>query len=142
MNVVVFGIGYAPLHDDDLAVRGLSDFFRGEDWLFSYLESDISGIARVIANSHCYIGTSLHGYITAFAFSRPRVGLSSQVEKLVGFRDSWDLPAMPAGVDISNLASAAKVALGQNPEAMKDAARRTREIYEESFARIWELRPV
>lgn len=142
LNVVVFGIGYAPLHDDDLAVRGLSDFFQGEDWLFRYLENDVSGIARVIANSQCYIGTSLHGYITAFAFSRPRVGLSPQVDKLIGFRDAWDLPAMPAGVEIPRLAVAAESALGQDPEAMAQTARHTREIYEENFSRIWELRPV
>ncbi|WP_119165942.1 polysaccharide pyruvyl transferase family protein [Algihabitans albus] len=137
-NIVVFGIGYAPFHDDHLTIDGISDRLGENEWLHVYREESVSGIARLIQKSSCYIGTSLHGYITAFAFSRPRVGLSPDVGKLVGFRDAWDLPSMPVGISFSDFSEAACRALRHDPETLNGVARRTKDLYVSKFEAIWD----
>lgn len=45
----------------------------------------------LIAQSKIFIGTSLHGNITALSFCVPHIGLTTRDPKLESFLNSWDL---------------------------------------------------
>ncbi len=46
-------------------------------------------IMFVISQSSCFIGTSLHGVITALSYSVPYLGLNPKIRKLDSFLSDW-----------------------------------------------------
>lgn len=123
MDVVAFAIGRAAGHDDQVVAARLAERLAGESW-FHQAPDDLTvlEIMALISGASCYVGTSLHGYITAFVHARPRVGLHPRVAKLVGFRDDWDLPTMPAGMPVAQASEAVAAAMKHDPEAMRRRA--------------------
>lgn len=138
MPVIGFAIGRAAGHDDQISARNIEAACtaRGINFLRAPDDLTVWEIMAFIAGSACYVGTSLHGFITAFAFGRPRVGLS-QVGKLIGFRDDWDLPETPAGIAPQALAAAVDSALRQNPAALTLQADRVRQRYLDDLHSLW-----
>lgn len=123
LPIVSFAIGRAAGHEDHLVARKLETLLGAPAW-FRRAPEDMSvwEIMSLIAGSALYIGTSLHGFITAFAFARPHMGLHPRVAKITGFRDAWDLPEAPAGVPFEQMAENAVSALTLPPEAMAEKA--------------------
>ena len=79
-------------------------------------ERDPWRLAREIAESRAWIGTSLHGRIVASAFDRPRVSLANV--KVAAYADTWD-PSMPSDVLLADASAALATALAvaELPEA-------------------------
>jgi hypothetical protein len=138
LPVVAFAIGRASGHEDQISAKRLAARLEGRAWFHSAPDDmDIWQIMALISGSAGYIGTSLHGFITAFAFAVPRVGLAPKVKKLVTFRDDWDLPAMPAGVAFGDLPAAVTLALAQDHAAMVAQAARVRAQAEAGLMDLW-----
>lgn len=130
LPVIAFAIGRVPDHNDQYAAKRLAAKLEGERWF--HVNDDplaVADIMALIAGAAAHMGTSLHGHITAFSFSRPRVGLSARVTKLVGFRDTWDLAETPAGVPFDQVAAALDAALSLPPEAMATRAAGVAQAY-------------
>jgi hypothetical protein len=138
LPVVAFAIGRASGHEDQVSAKRLAARLEGRAWFRRAPDDlDIWQIMALIAGSAGYIGSSLHGFITAFAFAVPRVGLAPKVKKLITFRDDWDLPTMPAGVAFADLPVAVTQALAQDPAAMVAQAARVRAQAEAGLADLW-----
>lgn len=92
-------IGKALDHDDQQALRSLGRRIKSP---FTYFDGDtIWDIMFLIANSKCYIGTSLHGAITAMSYAVPYVGL--KVEKLDAYLSTWGVEGDQDAVEFSDL---------------------------------------
>ncbi len=132
--IMAFAIGRAAGHDDQVAARRLAARLGQKPW-FGMVDADltVNEIMGLIAGSDAYIGTSLHGFITAFSFSTPRVGLLPHLGKLIGFRDAWDLPDMPVGVDFADIPSALAFAMRADPATMAAKSKRAQDAYRSSF---------
>jgi hypothetical protein len=137
LNVLAFAIGRAAGHDDQFVSASLSKRLGKEPW-FGEAPHDltVNGVMALIAGSACYAGTSLHGFITAFAFGHPRVGLSRHLTKLIGFRDSWDLPSMPAGIEYADMPDAVDRALDHDGAVLTAKAAEVSKVYLDSFNRM------
>jgi polysaccharide pyruvyl transferase WcaK-like protein len=61
------------------------------DYVIPFCPKSIYDVMFLIAKSKCYIGTSLHGAITAAAYHRPTIGINS-VKKLNEMIDCWLSP--------------------------------------------------
>jgi hypothetical protein len=115
LAVVLFAIGRASGHEDHLVADRLASRLGQKPWLYVAPDDlNIWEIMALIAGADCYIGTSLHGFVTAFTYGVPRVGLSPRVGKIVGFRDAWDVQTMPAGIEFSVLPEAAVRAMAHD----------------------------
>lgn len=133
LHIVLFSIGTAPGHDDHLSVRDISARIGEQDWLHSAPNNiSIWQIASLIENARCYAGTSLHGYITAFCFDVPRVGLA-KVDKLRRFHETWDLPDMRSNVSFPNLYLAVSSVFAVSKEKMECVRREVETSYLSSF---------
>ena len=78
-------IGKALNHDDHEALEAVRAKLQSPS---TYFDADnIWDIMYLIANSKAYIGTSLHGAITAMSYAVPHVGLV--VEKLDAYLETW-----------------------------------------------------
>ncbi len=71
-------------------------------------QANVWEIMFTIASASLFIGTSLHGNVTAQSFAVPHIGLSSKRSKLDFYLETWDIPeqAFCANVtDISQIAN-------------------------------------
>lgn len=138
MPVVSFAIGRAAGHNDHLVARRLQDLLGAPAW-YSRAPEDLTvwEIMSLIAGSGLYMGTSLHGFITAFSFGRPHVGLDPRVIKITGFRDAWDLPETPAGTPFAQMVEAAVAALALPAQARAAKAEAAAARYRADNAAMW-----
>ncbi len=94
-------IGKALNHDDHIALTKVKSLLKSPS---TYFDADnIWDIMYLIANAKAYIGTSLHGAITAMSFEVPHVGL--KVEKLNAYLGTWGVKGNDFAVDFDQLYS-------------------------------------
>ena len=125
-------------HDDQQTVDHLAAAFRDEDWFMTGgSDLTVKQIMALISGAACYAGTSLHGFITAFSYERPRLGLKgvSDLSKVKGFRDAFDEPAFPVNVSQAELPDVIHRLAGRSGASDIE---RVRAMYLDGFARMME----
>ncbi len=112
-------IGKALDHDDHEALQEIGSLMESP---FTYFDADnIWDIMYLIANSKCYIGTSLHGAITASSYCVPHIGL--KVEKLGAYLATWGVDGNQRSVEFTEIFKQYKIAISiskESWEASKD----------------------
>lgn len=88
-KIILLPIGYASGHDDYEYLEQLEKYLESEYHLLYPL--NVWEIMYVIKNCDFFIGTSLHGVITAMSFSKPHFGLNPQILKLDSFLKDWSI---------------------------------------------------
>lgn len=85
-TVLCCPIGQAPRHEDHLILRKLCD--KNKEWNY-YEPQNIFEIMLLIAKASVYIGTSLHGIITSYAYNNPVIALNTAIAKNESFIETW-----------------------------------------------------
>ncbi|MFJ8067872.1 polysaccharide pyruvyl transferase family protein [Peribacillus sp. NPDC096447] len=88
VGIVLLPIGRAPEHDDHKALIEISENMTSSNFLPRH--NTIYDTMSLIGNSKLYIGTSLHGAITAISYNLPHVAFTNQVTKLNEFLKTWE----------------------------------------------------
>ncbi|MCG9761177.1 polysaccharide pyruvyl transferase family protein [Pseudoalteromonas sp. Isolate6] len=101
-KIILLPIGYASGHDDNEYLVKLSAILDYQHELLYPL--NVWEIMYVIKQSSLFIGTSLHGVITAMAYAKPHVGLNPQIPKLDSFLKDWSLAPFNKCLDMRNAA--------------------------------------
>lgn len=112
-------IGKALDHDDHEALQDLGQLMSSPHTYFD--AENIWDIMYLLANAKCYVGTSLHGAITAMSFAVPHVGL--KVEKLGAYLATWGVEANYRSVEFTDLYEQYKIAISvskQDYETSRD----------------------
>jgi hypothetical protein len=105
-------IGKALDHDDHEALKELGDLMQSP---YTYFDANtIWDIMYLIANSKCYVGTSLHGAITAMSFGVAHVGL--KVEKLGAYLAAWGVGENTKSVEFDEIYQQFQVATSISKE--------------------------
>lgn len=100
MKVVCCPIGLAAGHEDDKMLKLLQGMSKN----LEYIEpSNLYEIMYLISQSNVYMGTSLHGAITAFAYNVPILPLSENVKKLSDYIKTWMSDIYIHTVDFYNI---------------------------------------
>ena len=87
-QIVLCPIGFAMGHDDLLILEKLYESINSKR-IILYRNLTIWDIMSLIAHSEVFIGSSLHGCITAMSYSRPYLGLD--VKKTIEYIADWGL---------------------------------------------------
>jgi polysaccharide pyruvyl transferase WcaK-like protein len=136
LEVLLLPIGRAHGHEDVAALAEVRRHMPRPAALFDDLS--IWEIMALIAWSGLFVGTSLHGAVTAQAFAVPRVGLVPRHVKLAEYLQPWDIPEQQECVAPSQLAIAAERVMGV-PAARREARREELvTAYEQTFERMAE----
>ena len=85
-DVILCPIGLAPGHEDHKILRKLKKMKPEFDFV---MPKNIFEIMYLIGNSNLYIGTSLHGAITAMSFLVPAIGLNKKIDKVESYMKTW-----------------------------------------------------
>lgn len=86
LKIILCPIGKANRHEDHIALSKLKKL--NPDFELVDPES-IFDIMNLIANSSVYLGSSLHGLITAQSFSVPFFGIHSRQVKMKSYCETW-----------------------------------------------------
>jgi polysaccharide pyruvyl transferase WcaK-like protein len=85
-KIILCPIGLAPRHEDDEFLRK----FAEESSLFEFImPNSIFDIMFLIANSKIFLGTSLHGLITAQSYEVPFIPLDKRIKKVEEYCKTW-----------------------------------------------------
>ncbi|MEM7734664.1 MAG: polysaccharide pyruvyl transferase family protein [Deinococcota bacterium] len=90
LNILLLPIGRAPAHEDHLALADI----RGAMTTPALMPANDIGIADImmlIAESEVFVGSSLHGAITAMAFAVAHLAFP-EVAKVQRYLTTWDIP--------------------------------------------------
>ncbi len=87
LPVYFIPIGICPGHDDIKSLKWLAGKANYPNKLI--IPGDILQIMEVIASSQIFIGTSLHGIITAMSFNKPYLAINPKIKKVKYYVDCW-----------------------------------------------------
>jgi len=102
MPILLLPIGYARNHWDQKPLKRLKKECKVPTIIPS--GASVFDIMASIAFSRIFIGTSLHGIITALSFGVPYLGLGPKGEKVDLFLKTWDIPEHPESVPVTGFA--------------------------------------
>ena len=105
-------IGTAAMHSDNIA---LSKLAKATDVpCIQTYDNSIFDIMYYIACSKMFIGTSLHGNITAMSFCIPHLTLAKGTRKLDDYLATWAAPKLDKCVEFSKFGEVAINIIGQD----------------------------
>lgn len=113
-------IGTAPGHKDQVALLEISETLRTPH-IFLPTPSLID-IMTIISHSKAFLGTSLHGAITAMSFAVPNLIFSNRIPKLTAYIETWGLPELSIPVSINSVVADLSKIL-QLPSALLESKR-------------------
>ncbi|MEY2194026.1 polysaccharide pyruvyl transferase family protein [Neobacillus sp. BF23-41] len=101
LKLVLLPIGKANNHNDLDALR----IIKSKLGIDAYLPEDLNiyDVMYLIAKSNLFIGTSLHGNITAISFGVPHLGLNKNIEKLDYFLKCWDIEEIDGCINVDEI---------------------------------------
>jgi polysaccharide pyruvyl transferase WcaK-like protein len=80
-------VALSPCHNDHVFAAALADHARSRVWSVPE-DASLEAVAAAVASADCFLGVSLHGAITAFAYGRPFASLDPFGQsKLTGFAE-------------------------------------------------------
>ncbi|MEY8215676.1 MAG: polysaccharide pyruvyl transferase family protein [Colwellia sp.] len=109
LKIKLCPIGYANGHDDLMFLRKIEELSDGEFSL--HYDLNVWEIMSVIRYSKLYIGTSLHGAITALSYSVPHLGLNPNILKLECFLSDWSIEPFNRCYSVDDMSGVVGVAL-------------------------------
>ncbi|HJV74386.1 MAG TPA: polysaccharide pyruvyl transferase family protein [Noviherbaspirillum sp.] len=139
LGVVFFRAGAAPWHDELHCYRCVAARMRAASTIFTSL--DAWDICALIAGSHAYLGSSLHGRIIAMAFALPRMNLrppwqGGQVSKQTAFATTWEDQGTCIAIDVHDIAQGMQGALATDIVQLQRTARNLAVLYRQGFTEI------
>jgi len=138
LGLALFRAGEAPWHDDPGLYESVQHRLPpGTVRLFQSLH--LWDICALIAASKGVLSSSLHGRIVALAYGLPRVSLippqqGQRPDKRMAFAETWEPPAVPRSVTVSQIEPAVMQALALPAEMLRENAIRLCEQYRLSQA--------
>ncbi|MDO6709192.1 polysaccharide pyruvyl transferase family protein [Aliiglaciecola sp. 2_MG-2023] len=121
-------IGISANHEDQVALAELKSYSKN----FVMVEpKNLYDIMYLIARSEVYMGTSLHGMITAYSFNTRFIPLNTKVTKLMSYCDTWTKTFCAGCTDFEDVDNveglynnwdfdASKLALGEQKQKVYD----------------------
>ena len=135
-KIVLLPIGYASGHDDLRYLRDLAEEVEGATILHPL---NLWEIMYVIKQSRCFIGTSLHGVITAMAFAIPHFGLNPSIEKVDCFLRDWSVPPFNRSLKMESIIEVLKEDSFYSEAELENNSRRLASLVKENNSRITDL---
>jgi polysaccharide pyruvyl transferase WcaK-like protein len=105
-------VALSPCHNDHLFAATLADHARSRVWSVPE-DAPLEAVAAAVAGADCFLGVSLHGAITAFAYGRPFASLDPFGQsKLTGFAELIGWPQARTSDTVEAVRRAGRRAVG------------------------------
>jgi len=139
-GVVFFRAGAAPWHDDLRCYQRVAARMRAPA-VKLFVSLNLWDICTLIAFSHGYCGSSLHGRIIAMAFALPRLNLTHPGQarrptKQAAFAATWEKADCSTAAEVHEIAQGIRHALSIDPRQHRQTARELVAHYRQGYAAI------
>lgn len=85
-------VAFGPCHGDDQLAREVGALLRGPSLIVDR-PAGLKEVAALLAHASGYVGSSMHGLITALSYGRPAIAVAKRgMIKFPGFLDHVDMP--------------------------------------------------
>lgn len=128
-------IGKAINHDDHRALRRIAPYVDRPPAIFDSVS--LWDIMYLIAHSRLYMGTSLHGAITAMSYAVPYVGL--EVTKLNSYLNTWGIDGLDGTTALDGLSAGFAKAMAADQQTLNQSRDQQFRAAELSFHHIQKL---
>lgn len=136
LDIHFIPLGNCPGHDD---FKSLLWLYENAKYPCKYINPiNIETIMKTIANSNIFIGTSLHGIITAMSFDIPFLALNNKIKKIKNYLDTWSPQPMNKVYWFDEICHNTLTIL-ENNYCCKKEIDNQKEIVRESFKKIHKL---
>lgn len=138
IDCVLLPIGYAQGHEDQIPLKLIRDKCKSTPYLPEF--NNIYDTIYAIKNSKMYLGSSLHGAITAISYSVQHSALTNNSKKLVSFLNTWNTTKYPY-CDVKGFSKQIKVILDddQDQKHVDNKSKELINLVEENLINIAEL---
>lgn len=99
-KILCMPIGLASDHEDHKVLQKIIKLDKTWDY---YCPNNIYEIMYLISHANWFVGTSLHGCITAFSYNTPFIPLNRKVKKLDNYTKTWWTALMDKSIDYNDL---------------------------------------
>lgn len=89
MECILVPIGYAQGHEDQVVLKKIKEKCASERVKFVSF-ANIYETMYIIKQSEIFVGTSLHGVITALTFGVPHMFFTSKIPKVLNYMNTWE----------------------------------------------------
>jgi polysaccharide pyruvyl transferase WcaK-like protein len=131
LELLLLPIGYASGHDDHQFLSKIHDIESLESALL--FDLNMWEIMSLIKNSTIFIGTSLHGVVTAMSFGTPYIGLNPNIVKLQSFLEDWGTPPLNKCYPVKGLMEAFNMASAINHLTLQKHATKLHKLGLQSY---------
>lgn len=136
-KIVLLPIGYASGHDDTQYLESVAQELHGEAIVLKGL--NVWEIMYAIRNSQLFIGTSLHGIITAMAFNIPHFGLNPEISKVNSFLKDWSIAPFNKSLELEKISDVASNDYKGYQQLLTDNSYRIAELVKKNNENILSL---
>lgn len=134
IKIVLLPIGQAAYHSDQVPLKEIYMKLKEKIDIIYIDTKNIYDVMYVLANTTLYLGTSLHGAITAFSYGRRHVALTSKISKQREFLKTWSLGDIY--LEIEDISKDIDLYLYQNIEEIKRKSKIAKEKVKENYEQI------
>jgi polysaccharide pyruvyl transferase WcaK-like protein len=135
LEILLMPIGFCSGHDDLKALKIIKGFLDNPQ-IKIRSEKNIFALMELIAGAKLFIGTSLHGVITAMSYNVPYIGLNSSIKKLEDYLNTWGVEGLDTCTAYENIASRATYALTVEKEILINHSQTQKKLVYKSFNNI------
>ena len=108
-KIVLLPIGFAELHEDLYSLKKIKRKIISEN-IILFEKVNIFEIMNIISNAYIFLGTSLHGNITAISYCVRHFAISKKMKKLINFNKLWDIDAQKCVFELDNFSKCLDIA--------------------------------
>jgi len=138
-KIVLLPIGLALAHEDNIPLERVYQYYEeislNKDSILYVEHPTVLDTMYVISNSAIFIGTSLHGNITALSYGLPSVGIGS-LDKIKFTLGTWSVPGQVLGVEFSDIFISVKKSLQINKRTLLNNASKNADLVDQNFELI------
>ena len=136
-QILLLPIGYAAGHDDFYILNKIHQKISHITDI--KVELNVWEIMYLIKHSDFYMGTSLHGVITAMSFGRPHFGINEAIQKLDAFLADWSIPPFDHCYPVSDIEKIPNIISSINELELSNNAKRIVSLVKENNKLLFEL---
>lgn len=122
---VLLPIGRAKGHEDQLILKTIKDRLDNDRCVL-VANNNIYETMNIIKKSICFIGTSLHGIVTASAYEVPHTLLTHKAEKTYSYMCTWESTSMLCCESPSDIAKFI-ISGAYNQSVLKDSIKKMKQ---------------
>ncbi|MAZ72732.1 MAG: hypothetical protein CMC70_06260, partial [Flavobacteriaceae bacterium] len=136
LKIILCPIGLALDHSDDKLLKKIQKIEK--DFLY-YEPKNLYEIMFLIKESNIYIGTSLHGVITAQSFNKPFFVFPEKINKLKVYIETWFENAEKLFGEFDEFQKLQEHYFNFDYEKQKEDNKRQKQIIYEHYSKIFKI---